>query len=323
MKLRILVEWIKQAIFIILIYSVVINAQNYKLNSNNEVFVDTSDFFPLQDGNYWEYFASTIYGPVPLNLKVIGDTLMPNGKIYKYFLETEDYTFLNEYYFRIDTNNIFQYYGDSVACPERDFKYLDFKIKDSSFWEICRDLGTCGNARGVANTYYDYTYYTYLNKPLETKHFQDVLLDATDTIWTPCEGREYWLSKAIGITRIFYFNVGDFWLTGAIVNGQQFGTLVSIDDQSDVLPDELELLQNYPNPFNPTTNIQYAIGMRQFMTLKVYDVLGKEIATLINEEKSAGNYEVSFNASNLASGIYYYQLRAGEFVETKKMILLK
>lgn len=89
------------------------------------------------------------------------------------------------------------------------------------------------------------------------------------------------------------------------------------------VPLKFSLGQNYPNPFNPSTSIQYAIASRQFVTLKVYDVLGNEIATLVNEEKPAGNYDVEFNASHMASGIYYYQLRAGEFVETKKMILMK
>jgi len=83
------------------------------------------------------------------------------------------------------------------------------------------------------------------------------------------------------------------------------------------------LSQNYPNPFNPTTSIQYAISSRQFVTLKVYDVLGNEIETLINEEKSAGSYEVEFNAIGLSSGIYFYRLQAGSFIETKKMILLQ
>ena len=88
-------------------------------------------------------------------------------------------------------------------------------------------------------------------------------------------------------------------------------------------PRKFSLKQNCPNPFNPSTTIQYAISNRQFVTLKVYDILGKEIATLVNGEKSAGSYEIGFNASHLASGIYYYQLRAGDYVETKKMILLK
>ncbi len=90
-----------------------------------------------------------------------------------------------------------------------------------------------------------------------------------------------------------------------------------------------DLLQNYPNPFNPTTTIKYSIpsvissGARNLVTLKVYDVLGNEIATLVNEEKPAGEYEVNFDASKLASGIYFYQLRTSSFVQTKKMILLK
>jgi len=86
---------------------------------------------------------------------------------------------------------------------------------------------------------------------------------------------------------------------------------------------DYELFQNYPNPFNPVTNIRYSVGDRQFVTLKVYDILGKEIATLVNEEKPSGNYQVSFQASDISSGFYYYQLRAGEYIEAKQMILLK
>jgi photosystem II stability/assembly factor-like uncharacterized protein len=93
---------------------------------------------------------------------------------------------------------------------------------------------------------------------------------------------------------------------------------------TDVLqPIEIQLLQNYPNPFNPTTKIKYEIPERSFVILKVYDVLGKEITTLINEEKPEGIYEVSFDAFDLASGIYFYKLQAGSLIEIRKMILLK
>jgi len=105
-----------------------------------------------------------------------------------------------------------------------------------------------------------------------------------------------------------------------------------IDESADQLT-TFHLHQNYPNPFNPSTSIQYAVSSPQFVTLKVYDVLGKEVATLVNEEKPSGNYEVEFsaiggsasggNSWNLASGIYFYQLKAGEFIQTKKMILLR
>ncbi len=81
--------------------------------------------------------------------------------------------------------------------------------------------------------------------------------------------------------------------------------------------------QNYPNPFNPTTTIQYAIPKAEHVTLKVYDEIGREVSTLVNENKEAGQYNVSFNGSNLASGIYYYRISAGSFNQIKKLMLLK
>jgi hypothetical protein len=84
-----------------------------------------------------------------------------------------------------------------------------------------------------------------------------------------------------------------------------------------------DLSQNYPNPFNPSTTIKYQIPERSLVDLKVYDVLGNEIATLVNEEKSIGTHTVEFNATNLPSGIYFYQLQTHKFTQTKKMILLK
>mgnify|MGYP003376160294 CR=1 FL=1 len=84
-----------------------------------------------------------------------------------------------------------------------------------------------------------------------------------------------------------------------------------------------ELTQNYPNPFNPTTSIQYAISGKQFVTLKIYNLLGREVATLVNENKEAGNYMVNFDASILPSGVYLYKLQAGEYTQTRKMTLIK
>ena len=89
------------------------------------------------------------------------------------------------------------------------------------------------------------------------------------------------------------------------------------------LPYNYLLYQNYPNPFNPTTAIKYQIPELSFVTIKVYDVLGGEVATVISEEKPLGNYEVEFNAATLPSGVYFYRLQAGSFVEAKKMVLLK
>ncbi len=89
------------------------------------------------------------------------------------------------------------------------------------------------------------------------------------------------------------------------------------------IPHSFILQQNYPNPFNPTTNISFSIPANTFVTLKIYDVLGREITTLVNDILSAGNYTNSFNAENLSSGIYFYKLEAGGFIQTKKMVLIR
>lgn len=91
----------------------------------------------------------------------------------------------------------------------------------------------------------------------------------------------------------------------------------------EITPTNFSLSQNYPNPFNPSTKIQYAITSRQLVILKVFDVLGKEVATLVNEEKPAGSYDVKFDAAHLPSGVYFYQLRLGDYVDSKKMLLMK
>ena len=96
-------------------------------------------------------------------------------------------------------------------------------------------------------------------------------------------------------------------------------------EKNDELPTVLSLGQNYPNPFNPETKISWQLATESFVTLKVFDVLGNEVATLVNEEQSAGSYRLEFSSKNseISSGVYFYQLRAGDFVQTKKMILMK
>ena len=106
--------------------------------------------------------------------------------------------------------------------------------------------------------------------------------------------------------------------TSAVIN------VTGIDEELVGLrPETFALYNNYPNPFNPSTKIRYAIVNTGFTSLKVYSLLGEEVASLINEEKTPGVYEINFDAANLTSGTYLYKLQAGNFTETKKMILLK
>ena len=88
-------------------------------------------------------------------------------------------------------------------------------------------------------------------------------------------------------------------------------------------PVSYELSQNYPNPFNPSTTIKYQIPEDGMVTLQIYDILGKEVKTLVNENKAAGRYEVNFDASDLATGVYLYRIKVNDFVSVKKMLLVK
>ncbi|MGD8306734.1 MAG: T9SS type A sorting domain-containing protein [Ignavibacteria bacterium] len=147
------------------------------------------------------------------------------------------------------------------------------------------------------------------------------LLTLNDTIWiapgnwiveeiTPCQY----------VDNLTSFGVDPFTIPG--LQTKLTDEIVSVQGD-EIAPVSFTLKQNYPNPFNPTTKIRYEIPKRSFVTLKVCDILGKEVVTLVSEEKIQGNYEVNFDASSLTSGIYFYQLIAGFLIETKKMVLVK
>jgi hypothetical protein len=111
---------------------------------------------------------------------------------------------------------------------------------------------------------------------------------------------------------------------GQIINfGVNILLPVGIHQTGNNVPSAYSLAQNYPNPFNPSTQISFSIPKSGLVVLKVYDILGREVATLVNENKQAGSYNVAFNASNYASGVYFYRIQSGDFIDTKKMSLIK
>jgi hypothetical protein len=99
--------------------------------------------------------------------------------------------------------------------------------------------------------------------------------------------------------------------------------ITSVEEHSTDLPSSYILLQNFPNPFNPSTIISYQLPIGGNVTLKIYDILGNEMETLVDEFKPAGKYETEFNAASLPSCVYFYSLKAGDYIDTKKMLLLK
>lgn len=125
------------------------------------------------------------------------------------------------------------------------------------------------------------------------------------------------LSLAVSGTNLF---AGTY---GSSVWRSPLSELISVKSLSTEVPEQFSLSQNYPNPFNPVTNLEFGISDLGFVSLKVYDILGKEVVTLVNEKLSPGNYKVQFDGSNLSSGVYLFRIESGDFVETKRMLLVK
>ncbi len=155
-------------------------------------------------------------------------------------------------------------------------------------------------------------------------------------IFNSTDGGDTWQKYEVptsqNLNAISFFNnsigmtVGD---SGIILYTKNGGVTTKVDEKN-FLPKEFFLSQNFPNPFNPTTKIKYTVPAppnlpqgEALITLKIYDILGDEVAALVNEEKPSGEYEVEFDGNNLSSGIYFYQLKVGNFVKIKKLILLK
>jgi hypothetical protein len=275
---------------------------------------DPESFFPHAVGNVWEYDTPTGIQ----KFEILSDSIDPNHNIFIY---------LNRYpSYKIDTNN--NVYRLSSLSQNM---WLDYKLAADSadYWLV--DSITYWFAR-VSNVYS----IAFGGKERIIKEIEYGI--SLGSVFDP---NYFWVytieTLAEGIGLVYKWNEEDPQgpqkvLLGCVIDGDTLGVLTSIEDNFK-LPDVFLLSQNYPNPFNPTTTIKYSIpsyknpfqgGARGgLVTLKIYDILGNEVAVLVNEEKSPGEYEVIFNASNLSSGVYYYKLTAGDFTNVKKLMLLK
>ena len=150
--------------------------------------------------------------------------------------------------------------------------------------------------------------------------FSSIVVDSTVTDTTlhvnPLAGfaKFYWRVSAVNSSGSSAFSTIASFVTG--------GQIMAVDD-APTLPKDFELLQNYPNPFNPSTEIRYDIPQRLHVKLSVFDMLGREVAILTNEEQSPGHYRMNFSAANLPSGVYFYELEAGNNLTVRKMLFLK
>ena len=141
------------------------------------------------------------------------------------------------------------------------------------------------------------------------------------------DGGNNWMPVNEGLTNLYISSVAvggtNLFAVSGTVWRRPLSEMITTVGAEEILPKEFALEQNYPNPFNPSTKISWQLPVSGQVTLKVYNVLGREVSTLVNEYRQAGSYEVDFNASELPSGVYFYRLKAGEFTATRKMILIK
>ena len=144
------------------------------------------------------------------------------------------------------------------------------------------------------------------------------------------DGGLTWAPQTSGVNSnlnaIQFVDVNNGWVVGnngTILNTDQGGVTSVVENRLRMLPSGFALFQNYPNPFNPATHISYTLTKASFVTLKIYDILGREVTTLVNGKNEPGEHSVSWNAMNVSSGVYFYRIIAGDFVQTKKMVLMK
>lgn len=274
-------------------------------------------YMPLQIGNIWVYYGeyhapSTPIGSSYIRFKItsILDTL--GKKYYKFERTRVNITgngagSLNFLLLRIDSLTM-NLYDPNPGCsgPESLYDSLRSKIHDSAKCQytsrICKDT----------------SYRSLFSMTFSCKEF-------TNDRWN----RNSHYYRGIGLVRdewgeamVWGFDV----LRGCVINGVLYGDtnfVVGINQISAEVPENFSLTQNFPNPFNPSTNIGFRIADFGMVRIVIYDALGREIQTLVNQELSPGTYEVDFNGSNLPSGVYYYMLETENYKESKRMVLVK
>lgn len=260
--------------------------------------------FPLNVGDKWRYWEYPTYFRIVENLE---NTVLSNNKMYYHFSSGAHY----------------RQEGDSVFI-------FDFSLNDEYLiFDFSAEVGDT-----ITNIQYPYS--DTLRVILTNKYVGEYWGRHLDT-WTFFideigfidDEAAFSVADSLGIVEIWSTWV-DERISGAVIDGVTYGNITDVKNEYE-LPKKYSLEQNYPNPFNPVTTIKYSIPRQANVgasrdlpvQLKIYDVLGNEIATLANDQKSPGIYEVTFDGSDFSSGVYFYSFRTSNFTKTKKFVLMK
>lgn len=296
----------KKMVYVLLLYVLFLSPSFSQVDS-------LESFFPLQIGNFWQYEVTHIFdSDTSIYYEytiVLSDTVIgPQNKTY-YLVEVPFYGYPSS-----DTIKLLRFDNELKSIVQRSWWSEDtttlFKL-DAALNECWLYFGwpeICCWSIGNLNIFGENKSFKRYVQPGIASWSYDLAED-----FGPVEMID---NQSYVVTNVFKYN-----LVYAKINGVEYGILPVYDNINSVK--NFKLSQNYPNPFNPSTTIAYQIPGTEFITLKVYDILGREVATLVNEEKPAGSYETQFEGSGLTSGIYFYQLNTGNYAETKKMFLLK
>ncbi len=265
-----------------------------------------SNYFPLNVGNYWQFNGDNY-------MEILGDTIMGNQQ---QLVKRVKMSFTIAPY--LDSLEYFQYDSSSNS------------IKEYAAWV---DSGA------ILFNFSASPYESWHSLITDIRYYGSDTLSVFNTVklvkvfWGGgIPSFAFYLAEDIGPIKIVNDqswvipSVYNYNLNYAKINGIEYGQVVSASVVNPQLPTKFFLSQNYPNPFNPITTIEFQIASASgggFVSLKVYDILGREVATLVNEEKHAGNYEVTFDGSGLSSGIYFYKFNTENYTSVKKMILMK
>lgn len=296
-----------------------------------------SDFLPLQTGNVWIYLCSTngmmcggCSGKVRIDLT--GDTLV-NGKTYKKSRSTSS-----------AISGSCQYCG---IIPPAPLSNVRFDEQNGNVYRLSSNGCQYSPGEMMIDSFRARLYDSVrVNCEPPVQYLAYVCTDTNNAILFGTNRQARYFStdgfeahsfrkyaKGIGLYHEYiqsfsgtYTCTSQMTLLGCIINSVVYGDtsmLVGIEQVSGEIPVKFSLSQNYPNPFNPATTISFEIPKSEFVILTISDALGREVETILSKQLNPGTYQAEWNAANYPSGVYYYKLSAGEYTETKKMVLIK
>jgi hypothetical protein len=279
-------------------------------------------FYPLQKGNRWQYQTATVGTlgyPSTLShyyeVDVTGDTTLPNGNNY-FVVECSENRVTHPRFQRIDSSTS-QIIAFDTSGGGKEYVIDSLRAPARSAFSGCRLPPIPVTLMWSVDTVF------YYGSQRIRRHYETVMIYGPYILYT--------LTQGFGLTAmetgVFDLDQNQVSITTdalvyANIGGKEFGTFVYVPPKAPIT-NSFELYQNYPNPFNPITTIDYMISTSCDVNLKVFDILGNEVATLVNEKEQAGVHSARFIGNNLSTGIYFYRLEAGMFTQTRKLMLLK